>query len=309
MTVVAAARTPTGRKQQLAALLRHLREQSRWTQRDAGVAVWPKASPASGQNKIARLEGGNLGIDEADLRRLLELYAVTDELVVDLALGLQADTSQRGRWSGFRSVYHPEVYRQFIDLEEDAELIRYVTNERVPDLLQCTAYARAEFERGQGSADRLAENTVQATLDRQQRVLFRDNPARFHCVLSESSIRRVQGDEDVMREQLLHLVTLSRYPHITIQVLPFRPRRPASSVIAQQGILERFALLRLATPGGPGDFPAHLDFVFTKTGNELTCDDDVARYERIWTNASENALEAGQTWDLLGEVAADFGVN
>ncbi|HVV08448.1 helix-turn-helix transcriptional regulator [Amycolatopsis sp.] len=306
MTVIAAARTPTGRKQQLAALLRHLREQSGQTQQDAGIAVWPKASAASGQNKIARLESGNLGIDGDGLRRLLDVYEVDDELVVDLALQLQADTSQRGRWPGCRSV-HPEVYRPFIDLEEDAELIRYVTNERIPELLQCPAYARAEFSHGSGSADRVAENTTAATLGRQRSVLFRDNPARFHCVLSESCIRRIQGDALVMREQLTHLSALSRYPHITIQVLPFRPRPGASTVIAEQGILERFVLFRLAAPAVPGNFPAHLDFAYTKTGNELTSDDNVLRYELMWTRATETALAPAQTRDLFGEAAADFG--
>ncbi|WP_143249836.1 MULTISPECIES: helix-turn-helix domain-containing protein [Amycolatopsis] len=293
MTV--AARTPTGRRMQLAVLLRRLREQARLTQGDAGRSVWPSSSAASVQNKIARLESGDAGIKLEDLRSLLAVYGVQDAAVTDLALQLQSGLSQRGRWTGFRAV-HDDATRRYIDLEEDATLIRLVAAEVVPEILQSPSYLRAEHPATRADAPEL-----QAKLARQRTVLLRPDPAQFYAVLSESCVRRTQGDDAVLREQVAHLISLSRRPHITIQLVPFRPRGPVRP-IARTGLLERFALLRLTTPEVPGKLPEHLDYAFTKSGADLTFSDHVRHYETLWTEATAAALTPAETRAFLTTV-------
>jgi hypothetical protein len=304
-----AASTPTGRKLQLAALLRHLRERAQLTQSDAGAAVWPRSSAGSVQNKIARLESGDTGIGPDDLRRLLELYGVVDGAVIDLAFQLQAAPSQRGRWTGFRSVYD-EAGRRYIDLEEDAVLIRFVVTEQVPELLQTPAYLRAGFQRASEDGHDTEPPALQALRARQEAVLARETPAQFYAVLSESCIRRVQGDHAVMRDQIGHLIALSRLPHVTIQLIPFEPRSDSATrrprAIADTGVLERFGLLRLAAPGVLGDLPEYLDYAFTRNGTELTWSDNVRRYETLWSQAIGAALSPAETRSFLNTALYDF---
>ncbi len=153
------AHTPTGRKLQLAALVRYLRERKQVTQHDAGHAVWARASAASVQNKIARLESADTGITPADLDSLLRAYGA-DDGHRQLAALLNSELSQRGRWHGYRSIYS-ESYRRYVDLEEDAVLIRYVASERLPELLQCEEYVRAGLLDPSGDVD-LAVRAQQA---------------------------------------------------------------------------------------------------------------------------------------------------
>ncbi len=300
------ARTPTARKLQLAALLRHLRERGGITQRDAGASVWPRSSAGSVQNKIARLESGDTGIEVDDLNRLLSVYGVEDGEIAELALRLQADTSQRGRWSGYRSIYS-EPYRRYIDLEEDAALIRHVATEQIPELLQSRGYMEAEFPHGAGTAS-ATPHAIKARLARQEQVLFRDDPPQVHVVLSESCVRRVQGSKAVMRDQIEHIISLSKkWPNVVIQIVPFLPRPLRSTAIPETGILERFVLLRLAAPPLPGQEPGHLDFAFTRKGNELAWSDEVRHYETLWRRATTAALPPAETRLFLRDALYSFG--
>ena len=291
VTVPPVARTPTGRRFQLAALLRHLREQCGLTQEEVGAMIWPDTSARSVQNKITRLENGDGGISENDLLQLLKAYGATGGVTLDLALHLNNGTSQRGRWRGARAV-HPEHIRQYIDLEEDADLIRLVGVERIPPLLQSESYVRA---------DRSPPESVTAILDR-QRVLSGPEPPEVYALLSESCVRRIRGNSAVMAEQLDRLLVLSRQPNITLQVLPFAPR---SGLVVDMA-LERFALLRLPAPGVIGRFRQHLDFAFTTMGGRLVPDDNVQPYERLWLMATSAALSPEATRRFLRDVRGDL---
>ncbi|GAA5160601.1 helix-turn-helix domain-containing protein [Amycolatopsis dongchuanensis] len=291
MTVPPVARTPTGRRFQLAALLRHLRERRGLTQEEVGAMIWPDTSRRSVQNKITRLENGDGGISEDDLHALLGAYGAPNGVTLELALQLNSGTSQRGRWRGARAV-HPEHFRQYVDLEEDAELIRLVGVERIPPLLQCESYVRA------GRPD---EESVTAILDR-QRVLARAEPPEVYALLSESCVRRIHGDHSVMADQIDHLLRLSARPNITLQLVPFTP---VPGLVVETA-LERFALLRLPAPGVLGRFQQHLDFAYTMQGARVVPDDNVEPYERLWFAATTAALSPEATRRFLREVRRDF---
>jgi hypothetical protein len=70
-----------------------------------------------------------------DLIQLLRGYGITDEEHIATLAELREGSLQRGRWSGYRAV-HPERFRMYVDLEEDADLIRMVEAEVVPGLLR-----------------------------------------------------------------------------------------------------------------------------------------------------------------------------
>ncbi|MGK5643380.1 Scr1 family TA system antitoxin-like transcriptional regulator, partial [Streptomyces sp. URMC 126] len=66
------------------------------------------------------------------------------------------------------------------------------------------------------------EKRVQVRMRRQERVHAPEQALRLWAVLDESALRRVVGNRHIMREQLEYLVELSRLPHVTVQVMPFR---------------------------------------------------------------------------------------
>src|SRR5262245_7591757 len=117
--------TPTTRKKQLGYALRYLREQAGIGQEDAGRRIGKR------QNRMGEIESGHRIISAPDLATLLAFYGVTDPVRVELLTELRRDNTHRGRWSGHRAAY-PEQFRMFVDLEEDADLIRVVEAEVVP---------------------------------------------------------------------------------------------------------------------------------------------------------------------------------
>lgn len=291
MPLPAAAATPTGRKCQLGALLRHLRDRSSLTQDEAGAYVWPNGKIRRVQNKIALLENGGGGIGNADLRALLDAYRVDDPETVALAKQLNDNTSQRGRWLGHRAI-HSTSARQFLDLEQDASLVRMVAVEQVPTLFQCEFYIRAGFKPSV-PADEVAAHV--AACRERWRVLGR---AEIFAVLSESCLRRMRGDEHVMREQIDHLIALSEQPNIVLQLVPFvlPPGRRDNCG------LEQFALFRLPCPGvGSGD-QQHLDFAFARMDARPLRDVKLQAYERLWSDATNAGLGPDRTRRFLRSV-------
>lgn len=268
------------------------------TQEEVGRLLWPRTRAV--QNKLTRLENGNSSLDQRDLTTLLEIYEVVDPATVRLASQLCEGTSQRGRWHGYRAHYPKELW-PYIDLEEDAEQIRIVSSEQLPGLLQCESYVRAEF--GMTTSPAIVDAAVQAVRARREKVFRPGRRAEIYVVLSESCVRRVRGNDEVMHEQLKYLIELSRLPNLTLQVVPFR-MRPGSSAA---GLLERFVLLRLGAPILISDFQQHLDFVFTRVGGRLTSNEDIHAYEDLWRSASGAGLDPERTRRFLRDVNRDYG--
>jgi Domain of unknown function (DUF5753) len=74
-------------------------------------------------------------------------------------------------------------------------------------------------------------------MERQQ-LLDRDHPLELWAVVGEAAIRRLVGGQEIMHDQLTHLIKAARKPNVTIQVIPFEAG---------------------AHPGMPGSF-VHMDF-------------------------------------------------
>jgi hypothetical protein len=90
----------------------------------------------------------------------------------------------------------------------------------IPGLFQTPEYARAMLAaRPHVTADEV-ENLVAARLARQE-ILDGENPPLIYAVLDEAALHRQVGGAEVMRNQLLHLMALSRQATITVQVIPF----------------------------------------------------------------------------------------
>ncbi|AEV83428.1 DNA-binding protein [Actinoplanes sp. SE50] len=179
------------------------------------------------QSKVHRIETGENSISYADLKVLLGVYEVDDQLAEELTA--MADAA-RQRSLPEMSDIHSKDFRDFLESELIADREYEFENSFVPGLLQTREYAETVV-RKLLYADSCAESEREAVLEQVRRIVslremrqqvFAEggiSQARF--VLDEAVLRRVVGGGAVMRQQLEHLRKMSRHPRVDLRVLPF----------------------------------------------------------------------------------------
>ena len=285
--------TPTVKKLQLGNELRHLREAAGLSQAQAGKIL------EKVQSRIAGLERGQLGITPGDLLLLLRSYGVTDQERIDFFLDLRRDSQQRGRWTGYRSVF-VEQFRMYVDLEEDASSLRAVQAEIPHGLLQCESFIRALYTGVLSNVkDRDIESQVQARLARQE-ILTKPDAPQLSFVLSESCLLRMYAAPEIMKKQLMHMVEVSRLPNVRLQILPFNTRSYRGSTAHHQ-----FTLLRIPSPGMDGQ----LDFVYVEDVEDARYIDDkklFTAHENMWSHFTAAALGFEDSRKFISEAAKNY---
>ncbi|MFI6934205.1 helix-turn-helix domain-containing protein [Streptomyces sp. NPDC050287] len=208
---------PAVRRRKLGAELRALRTGAGLTSGEAARLVgWH-------QSKVSRIETGASGVKAADVRLLLDAYAVRDSQLRELLFALAGSEESTGRhhwWHAYRGVL-PPTYRDFISLESQARAMRTLETSVVPGLLQTPEYARAVTSAAvDGLDDERLDALVEVRLARQD-VLRSQPPLELSAVLDEAVLRREVGGPGVMTRQLERLVEAARLPQVRLQVLPF----------------------------------------------------------------------------------------
>ncbi|MET9679995.1 helix-turn-helix domain-containing protein [Streptomyces coeruleorubidus] len=208
---------PAVRRRKLGAELRALRTSAGLTSGEAARLVgWH-------QSKVSRIETGTSGVKPADVRLLLDAYAVADTQLRELLMMLAGSDDSGGRhhwWHAYRGVL-PPTYRDFISLESQAGTMRTLETTVVPGLLQTPEYARAVTKAAvEGLSEDRLDTLVEVRLARQD-VLRADPPLELSAVLDEAVLRREVGGPGVMARQLERLVEAARLPQVRLQVLPF----------------------------------------------------------------------------------------
>nr|BFD86118.1 helix-turn-helix transcriptional regulator [Streptomyces sp. Xyl84] len=208
---------PAVRRRKLGAELRALRSDAGLTSGEAARLVgWH-------QSKVSRIETGASGVKPADVRSLLDAYAVRDAQLRDLLMMLAGSDDGDGRhhwWHAYRGVL-PPTYRDFISLESQASAMRTLETTVVPGLLQTPEYARAVTRAAvDGLDDDRLDALVEVRLARQA-VLRGDPPLTLEAVLDEAVLRREVGGPEIMARQLERLSEAARLPQVSLRVLPF----------------------------------------------------------------------------------------
>jgi hypothetical protein len=80
-------------------------------------------------------------------------------------------------------------------------------------------------------------------MDRQQRVLFQEDPPRCMFVVDVLSLYREVGSPAVMTEQLRHLIEVAELPHFTMIVMPAiaHPCNEAGFIISDDAVYSESA--------------------------------------------------------------------
>ncbi|GHA68951.1 transcriptional regulator [Streptomyces tauricus] len=212
--LAASARSPIALRMVLGQLLRTLRK-------EAGIdAEAARRAIRGSEAKISRMERAQVTCKHDDVMDLLDLYGVTDPELLARFTEMVRFARQPGWWQRYDGVL-PDWCGKLIGLQEAASTIRTYEVQLVPGLLQTAAYAEAVMRLGYPLAPQEEiDARVELRMTRQN-VLAREDAPHLWAVLDEAVFHRPIGGEQVMREQVDHLVKVAHLDHVTVQIAPF----------------------------------------------------------------------------------------
>ncbi|MGQ0837243.1 helix-turn-helix domain-containing protein [Actinokineospora sp.] len=263
-----AAGPPSHRRVRLGLALRNAREACGLTQEKAGKLV------GRSQAWITKFEGARIArVTMADLDKLLDAYGLTGTKAEELRQFARTPLDERGVWVDTSA--SPAWWSEYQEVERDARVIKAVHLEAHDGLIQSEAYMRRQFELGD-AVD--IESSVRARLGRQRAIFTQESPPDCTFLLSEACLRRNMGDPAMMATQLAHLLALSEHTYLTLLVLPFDARFPATTY--------GFTLMQFNS-ATMGDFVS----VEYAVGSATIDDEDAMRqFQRRWELVRSAAL-------------------
>ena len=280
--------SPTALRILLGAQLRHLREAKGLTRAAAGYTI--RAS----ESKMSRVELGRVSFKDRDIRDLLMLYGVEDPDEREALLSLAKEANRPAWWQRYSDIL-PSWFQTYVGLEETATLIRTYEGHLVPGLLQTEDYARAVIFAGlPGEPDVEVERWLRLRMDRQE-LISRLDPPRLWAVVDEAALRRPVGGPEVMRAQLEYLITATKQPNVTLQVIPFRAG--AHAALGQPFVILRFADPDLA------------DMVYLEqftSGVWLDKRDEVDSYAQVMDRLAVQAAGPDRTEEIITRILNDM---
>jgi transcriptional regulator with XRE-family HTH domain len=280
---VAADRSPTLRRRELASQLRDLRKQSGRTVED--VARELLCSPP----KISRIETGVRPASLRDVRDLCAIYGVDDSLR-DRLMSLAREAKQQGWWNKYEDI----AIDRLIGLEIEAAQVSSYESCVIPWMFQTKEYARAVIR---GSLpqidDHVLDERVAARITRQE-IITRESPPHFWSLVDESSLRRRVGSNQIMRDQLKGMVDLAAIPNMTLQVVPF-------GLGAHPGLDNTFEFLEFQSGQPPVVYLENM-----AGGLYLESASDVDRYKEALMHLRAGALDPESSVSLIEQVRETF---
>jgi transcriptional regulator with XRE-family HTH domain len=110
----------------------------------------------------------------------------------------------------------PNWFRQHIEYEARASLLRAYSPLLIPGLLQTEAYVRALLAGGRVGKD--IDAAVETRLER-QKILAKEDPPLFRVILDYAALDRLIGGPTVMKEQLAWLLEASELLNVVVRVV------------------------------------------------------------------------------------------
>lgn len=279
--------SPTLRQRRLGMILRRLREEDGRTASEVARALGWSAT------KVSRLEQAPRKPVVKEIVRLLDAYGVGEPRRSEV-LELCDQARQRGWWDTYRTQISRD-YDTYIGLEAEARTLRTFEIVNIPGLLQTAGYARALIEARRPDMD---EEDVHARVAvrtaRQEELLAGTDPVRLWAIVGEGAVRRTVGGDQVLRDQLHHLLKMTELPNVTLQILPF-----SAGAAPTQG---PFVVMDFAEPTDP-----EAVYIETPAGSIWVEDrGDVAIYLADFFRLVEVSLTEDRTRLLIGTLAGEL---
>ncbi|MDG4798828.1 helix-turn-helix transcriptional regulator [Micromonospora sp. WMMD1082] len=275
---------PTVRLRRLASELRNLRQAAGLTREDA--AVQTNINSAT----LYRIETAKARPQRRTLLTLLDKYGVTDPTRRAALVEMSKQATQLGWLQAYESEL-PEEYTTYISFESEARSVRNYESLFVPGLLQTEGYTRAVVTASLPSAsDEEIQQRVETRAQRQTSIT-KDDPLKLWAIVDEAVLHREVGGPEVMVDQLRHLLDMTRQPHITFQVLPYK-------VGAHPGMHGAFAVMDFPDTADP-----ELVYIENMAGAlYLEKEADVRRYAEMFDQLRAAALNVTDSRRLVARL-------
>ncbi|MFD9863553.1 helix-turn-helix domain-containing protein [Streptomyces alboflavus] len=222
----------SGNLKMFGALLRFFRERAGMTQ--DGLGAYVKYS----KSQVAMVERG----ERSPKGQFVE--------IADDVLGAQGALLAAAK--ELKAERFPSWFEEYAAEESQATAIHMYATHVVPGLLQSEAYARAIFncQCCPPREDEQVEARLAARLER-QRVLRRKPAPVVSFVLEEATLSRPLGGPKTLKEQLHHMLDVSRLCNVELQVMP-HARQTHAGLSGPMILLETVEHRQLAYLEGQG---------------------------------------------------------
>lgn len=256
--------------------LHHFGSEVRRARMAAGLTLADLAGkvPCDGST-VSRIESGQLSPTE-------RFAATCDEAFPHMDGWFIRFYTDSRTWAGA----HPPWFRDWVEFESRATVIRSWQQLLVPGLLQTAEYARAVLGWGPDDGSDLDER-IAARLARQA-IFDRETPPEMWVLLHEAVFGYCVGSPDVMRKQTDHLAQMAARPRVTIQIV-------SGAAGAYGGLSGAFAI------GSDGQSDTA---VYLETGIQgMTVRDPklIARAVSMFDHLRSEALPRSQTHEFLSK--------
>jgi transcriptional regulator with XRE-family HTH domain len=114
----------------------------------------------------------------------------------------------------------PPGFRDWPELESRARRLSVWTPGVIDGLAQAEDYARSLLATLPGATAEAIAGRLRSRMERQRRVLAREDPPTVRCIVDHAALYRLVGSPATMAGQMRHLAEAAALPHVTIQVLP-----------------------------------------------------------------------------------------
>jgi Domain of unknown function (DUF5753)/Helix-turn-helix domain len=239
-----------------------------------------------GRGKVGRFEANQWKRPEmSDIRDLLRVYGVEGQQKDEIEeLAVQARV--RPWWRDYAEIFDNE----FAGFENDATRIRTFMPLVLPALLQTRDYTEA-LQRVGARSPAWRDRAIEAKLRRQEILDRGDGTApQLAAVITEASLMYKWGTRADRRDQIEHLIELSRRPNIELRIQRFADG-PPTGMVSMVNIF---------------DFPGEPSVVFLETEfavEEVPSLEHVNSYIEMYGRASAASLEPGDTTLFLSQLA------
>ncbi|MFC4033479.1 helix-turn-helix domain-containing protein [Streptomyces polygonati] len=207
-------RAPTAQRMIFGETLRKHREALGLKEKEVAEAIGGCSA-----SKISRLENGEHDFKEKDVLCLLDVYQVADPAERERLLALSQEANQKGWWEAWRDVA-PKELQTYVSLEDIAARIRSYESGQLLGLLQTADYTRALVQANSlEPSGRTADRIIELRAMRAQRFL-EESATQLICVLDEVTLSRGYGTNQIMHQQIEHLIDLAEHERISFRLAP-----------------------------------------------------------------------------------------
>jgi transcriptional regulator with XRE-family HTH domain len=130
----------------------------------------------------------------------------------------------------------PPGFRSWAEVEEKAAALHVWSPGIIHGLLQTEDYARALISVLAPATVEIARARLASRMERQRRVLTRDDPPSAWFVIDELALYRLVGSAEIMAAQMRQLLVVAGLPRVTLTIMPAvaHPANASELIIADK---------------------------------------------------------------------------